>query len=498
MITMRRAVVALALGAAPSIRPAAAQDARPGRVEGIAFDSTSGSPLSNARIVIVRADDPQRSRSTQSDTRGRFAFDSVAPASYLVGAYHARLDTLALRQLSSEVAVAPGKRVRLSLVTPSPRQFVQQLCGDAVDAEYTGVVHGRIRDAASGSVFGTASLRVEWLDLDVVPNEKDVVQRRLQRAVIQTSPTGEYIACGVPSGGTVRLTALHGTQRSGTIDVEVPSSGVTRMDLAVGHGTATQIHVAGDSILGELETSDSKGDTTTALRGPGRLTTMARTETGAPIANARVSVSGSGVGALTDANGRAVLSSLPTGSYMVDVRALGYDNVRAPVEIRPNDTPTFEPPMRRVTALSRVDVRATRAAAFGPNMVEFEQRRRSGFGTFRGPDDVERIGPFDMGDVLRTMSGIRIIPTRQGSVYLMRESGTGDLCQPEVFIDRTRVTTFLDGGSLDAFVSGQNVQAVEVYSALAPLPAAIMSYTKCGTIVIWTGPRKLPAARRGK
>ncbi len=498
MIGMRAAVVVFALGVAASIQSAAAQEVKRGRVEGIAFDSTSGFPLSNARVVMVRADDPLRSRSTQSDARGRFAFDSVVPASYLVGAYHARLDTLALRQLSSEVAVAPGKRVRLSLVTPSPKQFVQQLCGDAVDVEYTGVVHGRIRDAATGAVFGAASLRVEWLDLDVVPNEKDVVQRRLQRAVIQTSPTGEYIACGVPSGGTVRLTALHGTQRSGTIDVEVPSSGVTRMDLAVGHGTATQIHVVGDSILGELESNDSKGDTTTVLRGPGRLTTMARTETGAPIANARVSVSGTGVGALTDTTGRAVLSGLPTGSYMVDVRALGYDNVRAPLEIRPNDTPTFEPPMRRVTALSRVDVRAVRAAALGPNMVEFEQRRRSGFGTYRGPDDIERIRPFELSDVIRTMSGVRTIPSRNGTLYYMRKNGTGELCQPEVFIDRMRVTSFINEESLDAFVQANTLQAVETYSSLAPLPSAFMSYTECGTIVIWTGPRTLPSARRGK
>src|SRR6478672_1181025 len=70
----------------------------PVRVGGIAFDSLSGQRLGSAFIALG-------SRSTLSDSLGRFWFDSVVPGTYRLSMQHDLLDSLGLGGIATSVVV---------------------------------------------------------------------------------------------------------------------------------------------------------------------------------------------------------------------------------------------------------------------------------------------------------------------------------------------------------------------------------------------------------
>src|SRR3954471_4730194 len=90
------------------------------RVTGTTFDSLSGRPLAVAFVTLG-------SKSTMSDSVGRFSFDSVAPGTYRLAMQHDVLDSLGIGGIAVSVDVKPGMGpVRLS--TPSSRTMWRRVC----------------------------------------------------------------------------------------------------------------------------------------------------------------------------------------------------------------------------------------------------------------------------------------------------------------------------------------------------------------------------------
>jgi len=75
-------------------------------VNGIVYDSLASAPLSGALVAIVGT-----SRSTISDDKGRFRFDSLAPNTYTFTAQHDAIDSAGFSGLSVKANVA-GRIVR--------------------------------------------------------------------------------------------------------------------------------------------------------------------------------------------------------------------------------------------------------------------------------------------------------------------------------------------------------------------------------------------------
>ena len=68
-------------------------------VRGVTFDSLSGRPIPVAFVTLG-------SKSTMTDSIGRFEFDSIAPGTYRVTMQHDMLDSLGLGGVATSVVVS--------------------------------------------------------------------------------------------------------------------------------------------------------------------------------------------------------------------------------------------------------------------------------------------------------------------------------------------------------------------------------------------------------
>lgn len=449
------------------------------RLSGVVFDSVAGKPLASAFVQVAMVSDPSVSRSVRADDKGRFRVDSLQPGSWMLAAMHPRIDSLGIEQLARVVSIGDRGEQRATLAVPSMRTLVRDVCGDSAAAEGTGFVNGRLRrlpGAAAHSEPGIVEVR--WVDMMVSVTRGVGVTRVPRREVMPARPDGAFAVCGLPPGGTVRVRGFSGRDSTGIVELVVPEHGIARQDLAVGAVT----HVSVDSQLVRRGLGTLRGRVT----GPG----------GAPLPNVAVVVWGAESPARSDSAGYWQLRQLPTGTHTVEIRALGYQPERQIVDIGDasagNDLIVT---LHRTVTLDTVRTRALRESLFEPNIRAFEQRRKIGIGTYRGPEEIDRIMPFEAAHLFSSVPGIRIIPSMQKSLFmgnkiLLRGGTTGEPCTPDLVIDRQRVNSNVHGGFIDQWVLFSQVRAVEVYQALTGTPPEFLRVgNDCGTIVIWTGRR---------
>ena len=120
--------------------------------------------------------------------------------------------------------------------------------------------------------------------------------------------------------------------------------------------------------------------------------------------------------------------------------------------------------------------------------AEFSDRQRSGFGRFIGPDEIERRRPQRLTTLLETIPSLRMGTNNDGKRYV---TGRHNGCVA-YYVDGMRWSstnpTDVDM-SPDAFLSGAELAAVEVYDELSA-PAEFIRYSNrgqpCAVVVVWT------------
>ena len=191
---------------------------------------------------------------------------------------------------------------------------------------------------------------------------------------------------------------------------------------------------------------------------------------------------------MTTAAGRFALGDLPTGSYLLESRAIGYQPSRRIVHFEPDTELTVVTQLDRMLTLDTVRVRAWRNRLLGPDMTGFEARRARGIGRFLDPEYLEKQGGGRTSDFFWAVSGVRLVTSSTGDRVAMRGNVSG-YCTPTVFVDRMR--QFMFDGDLDAIVSPMEIRAIEVYPGFAMTPPEFqVPFDTCGSIVIWTGKRR--------
>jgi len=479
------------LGAARAHAQTSPSPGRPGRVDITSVDSITQMPLAGASVRLVSVLDTTRVHDATLDARGRARVDSLPAGPWVLTARHARLDTLGIGNVVVPFTVRAGRGVTARAAVPSMNTLVARVCGEAA-APGTGYLFGTVRRAvptkAPSSTAASVSdlplsagqVTAQWLDLRV---DSGRVARSIVTTDVPVGDNGRYVVCGVPSETTVRLRAVGAEGLSGVVTLTSSATAIVSRDLVLGRADAVSATPSGP------QAPEDSGVVDIVLRGAGEVRGTVQTEDGRPLANALVDLSAAGLDTRTDSAGRFVLAATPTGTWTLDVRALGYAPQQQPVDLVPGETATPVVALVRAEVMDTVRVRANAMlrTALGRNLAAFEERQRAGLGRFFAPADLEKMVLFRFTDVLRDVPGVRLEMRGRSTDRVITMRGTGSACVPTVFVDRMRMP---GTEALDSFLPPDNVAAVEVYRT-GFVPAEFQDiFSGCGTIVVWTGPRQ--------
>jgi len=211
-------------------------------------------------------------------------------------------------------------------------------------------------------------------------------------------------------------------------------------------------------------------------RGSARVSGVVHTDKGKPVANAQVTVPGTGVDGRTAETGTFQLGGLPSGTQTVEVRAIGFEPKRVAVDLTRERLTTLDVVLDHpVQTLDAVKIYGKGNSA----MAEFQRRLTAGWGHILTPADIARRGAFQATDLFRTMPGVRVAHGRGFSNTVLVRG-----CKPTVYLNGMRMDD--DAASdIDMLVSPNELTAVEVYTA-ASRPAEFFG-NDCGSVVLWAG-----------
>jgi hypothetical protein len=187
----------------------------------------------------------------------------------------------------------------------------------------------------------------------------------------------------------------------------------------------------------------------------------------------------------TDADGRFVLSGLPTGTQVLVVRKLGYALGEIPVELRPDTRREESVRLGRAFALDSVRVLAKR-----PPLAEFEYNRRTNlFGHFLTLSEIQRSQAKKTSDLLPRLGGyVEMGRGRYVKMMAVQPGPPGTVpCRgANVVIDGTEFGWDVND------VSPNQIAGIELYKDAASAPLKYAGKADCGLIVIWLrpGPRR--------
>ena len=452
-----------------------------GRVSGTVLDSTRMRPLAGARVYAIPAATGGRLQAV-TDSVGRYTFDNLALGTWVFDVRHERRDSLGVEVPLVAVALREPGEVKADLGLPGTKQLITARCGPDVEVLGGGLITGIVRSARDGTPLAEATVHARWKTFLV---EGGKLQRDSGRADVVTGSLGQYVFCGVPAGAGIAITGVQAADSSGTIDITMPSDRIVVRDLHLAPRTWRTITLR-----------DSVGDAAAveALGGSARVEGRVVNERGLPVDGAQVNLSIAGRAARTGSTGMFALDSLPEGTHVLDLRAIGYAPIRAPLNLAAGEPVRETFGLTRITTImDTVKVTAVRVYS-GAQFAGFERRRRIGTGWFMGVEQLEAHAYTYPTDLVTMAPGVFVRGVGPDALILMRSNG-GDLCIPTISVVDVRH----DGDALDrhALAPVNRLVGVEVYSSNAMIPVELpMAMNSCGVIAFWTGSRAAPGAKK--
>lgn len=213
--------------------------------------------------------------------------------------------------------------------------------------------------------------------------------------------------------------------------------------------------------------------------------TVRATANGPLIEGARVMLIGTAFAVSTKKNGEFSFTGLVPGKYVIQASAIGFETLSSAIEVRPLETLQVEfeaePQSFR---LPELDV--TEKANLPP---DFLRRSSSGGGRYYTRAEIERRNPATLGDLLRTVPGLRVFcGTFPCRIQLARAPRT---CPLAYWIDGV----FADGGTVLVQLP-RDLDGVEIYSGMSETPPELYRPGTCGALAVWT--RTPPYVRKEK
>jgi hypothetical protein len=215
---------------------------------------------------------------------------------------------------------------------------------------------------------------------------------------------------------------------------------------------------------------------------------------GVALGDAHVTVAGSQLGSVSGPNGQFLISGVPAGQSVLEVRLIGYRPISRPIIVVPGDSLvlTLELEVDPV----RLDALEGRAlAGLSAEMRGFYERRERGTGHYFTRDDITRMHARLVTDVVRRVPGVRVEPLAgpMGTSYVIRmQRATGMSgarpCPVVYFVNGVPFSIAAEIG-INSYFRADEIAAMEVYSGASQLPPQFSlssRNTRCGVIALWT------------
>ncbi|HTE43794.1 MAG TPA: carboxypeptidase-like regulatory domain-containing protein, partial [Gemmatimonadaceae bacterium] len=102
-------------------------------IAGRVYDSVAKAPLAGATVTLVPQSLASATRMlATTDSTGHYTLNNVLPGRYILGFYHAVLDSIGIEQPFVHVQVDSGRgatSLRADLGVPGPTQILRAICG---------------------------------------------------------------------------------------------------------------------------------------------------------------------------------------------------------------------------------------------------------------------------------------------------------------------------------------------------------------------------------
>lgn len=466
------AVAVCASGVAP--RSVAAQQGGFAGVTGSVVDSIHGGvPLQGA---IIKINDT--SRQAKTDANGRFQIDSIPPGEHSLSMIHPLLDTLGVAINTRAVPFQAGNTLAVELAVPSAETVLEMSCPAAWRRRGPSALVGKVLDADTDTPLVGAKVSLTWQELSLTTLRKEPRVRTQP-----VGPDGTYRICGLPAGVDGNVQAEFNGRKTAEVRVVMDEANPLGFQ-SLRIGTTVVADAPPPDTTPRRPGAAPRDTAPTRLRGPARLTGKVINAAGAPVANARVDVSGTGAATLSREDGSFGFNDLPSGTQALVVRQLGFEPVELAVELSGKAPKTVTVTMAKpARVLDPVAVVAERSKD-GLDQVGFARRKKVGFGYFMGPEDIQNRQATRMTDLFRTVPSLRVVPSGMDYVVQSNRDATGG-CVNYVVDGSPYKSLF--AGDIDRLMPPNDVAAVEVYTGSStPAEFQTPGNSSCTTIVMWS------------
>jgi hypothetical protein len=204
---------------------------------------------------------------------------------------------------------------------------------------------------------------------------------------------------------------------------------------------------------------------------------------GAPISGARVDVQGTGNATLTRQDGTFGFGELPSGTQALVVRQLGFEPVEMPVELSGRAPRTVTVTMSKpARVLDPVAVTATANAV--KDQVDFDRRKKIGFGYFMDTKDIDDRQATRVTDLFRSVPSLRVVPA--GMDYVVESARDAQGGCVRYVVDGSPYQSLFPG-DVDRIMPPHDLAAIEVYTG-SNTPAEFQGAgsSSCTTVVMWS------------
>lgn len=231
---------------------------------------------------------------------------------------------------------------------------------------------------------------------------------------------------------------------------------------------------------------------------PGTLVGVVTNLNGIPVKGAEVRILKYALRAVTNDSGVYIFDAVPPGKLVVEARRIGFKPDEERVTVDPGKRKQLDFEMEGIP--EQLDSVMIREAGGNGRLAEFWNRRMIGVGAFITRQDLDKRRPYRPSDMLRTITGVRVLSGENAmerpTIVMGRNSVTQQRSRvnsgPQLGGD-CKITYYVDGmyvmpGTFHIDdLSPSAIEAVEIYRGPAEIPARYRQReTACGLIAIWT------------